>query len=99
MFSFFSVPLKTKCYGKYGCFDNKLSFTSLPQSLSNIGTEFRLFTRTSPFFHKVDDSDANKLRTSQFDGRNNTVIIVHGFLGKREKIRFNITNLINCSQE
>ena len=79
------------CYGKYGCFSHASPFDNtivkLPQSPSEIGTIFKLYTRSNRDNHQlIDDDDEGKLQRSNFDISKRTIVIVHGLSGKSLEI-------------
>ena len=75
------------CYQKYGCFNlhpNKL--VKLPQSPSQIGTRFNLFTRNNRNSTTlIDDHNINKLTASHFKISRRTILVIHGFTGKGKR--------------
>jgi len=76
---------KRVCYEKYGCFSHlspstRRFFVKLPQSPSNIGTKFHLFTRSNTKSSQIiDDDDRNKLTASNFRISRRTIFVIHGF--------------------
>ena len=85
---FYATGMQEVCYGKYGCFskaspfDNRL--VKLPQDPSSVGTTFKLFTRSNRNNAQlVDDSNKEKLQRSSFDISKRTIVVVHGWKGKR----------------
>ena len=51
------------------------------------GTIFRLYTRSSSSEQRLDNLVARKLRESTFDGKRKTVIVIHGYSGKKRDCR------------
>lgn len=75
-----------KCYGKYGCFHKHPGVKwglitvrpKLPQSPSDVGTKFTMFTRGG--FGEVNDVDKGGLRVAKFDSRRQkTIFVIHGW--------------------
>lgn len=73
------------CYPKYGCFSNDPPFdgrplVNFPQHPTVVQTKFRLFTRASSSSDFIDDTDVDKLKASNYDGKKKTTFIIHGWL-------------------
>ncbi|KAK3584977.1 hypothetical protein CHS0354_009669 [Potamilus streckersoni] len=71
------------CYDLIGCFKsgkpyhNALFF--LPQSPSEIGIKYNLFTRRNAQSAQLLTTNVNIVRSSNFDGSKDTKIIIHGY--------------------
>lgn len=70
--------------GKYGCFKKIISpprfLVKLPEAPSVIATKFHLFTRSNDEKSAlIDDSNRDKLRTSNFEISKQTIFVAHGF--------------------
>ena len=97
-FLFFnSIGLPKVCYGKYGCFDQFPPFANilmkLPQSPEVIGARFDLYTRENRDANsaqELDDSDLNKLTTSNFNISRRTIIVCHGWTGRKLRRKFKV---------
>ena len=94
-FIFNYVGLPQVCYGRYGCFDHYPPFANLlvnlPQSPEIVGAKFYLFTRENKdasSAQELDDSDLNKLTSSNFNISRRTIIVCHGWTGR--KLRRNL---------
>jgi len=88
MISGVNMAAKEVCYGKYGCFSNRppfdrsLLFDQLPKPPAEVQTTYYLYTREDRIGLKtLDDSDANKLQESSYDGNKKTILIAHGWTG------------------
>ena len=58
----------------------------LPQSPSQIGTRFNLFTRNNRNSTTlIDDHNINKLTASHFKISRRTILVIHGFTGKGKR--------------
>jgi len=72
------------CYGKYGCFKRQPGsdalLVKLPNSPSDVGTTFHMFTRSGSGI--VNDVDVAKLTAAKFDISRRTILIIHGYQGK-----------------
>ena len=78
---------KEVCYQKYGCFKpHPNALVTQPQSPSQIGIRFNLFTRANRNSAKlIDDQNKSKLSASYFNiSRLLTIFVIHGFTGKSE---------------
>ena len=75
------------CYQNYGCFGpHPDRLVKLPQSPSQIGTRFNLFTRDNWNSAKlIDDHNKDKLTASHFKISRRTILVIHGFRGKDKK--------------
>jgi len=81
------VEGKKVCYPPYGCFSNeppfKRPFVRLPETPQVVGTKFMLYTRLqSAYPDIISDADISSIRTSTFDGKKTTFVVVHGYLEK-----------------
>ena len=76
------------CHGKYGCFNKhpgvRWTFfrirAKLPQSPSDVGTKFTMFTRNGS--GEVDDVGVSRLRAAKFNITRRTIFVIHGWRGK-----------------
>ncbi|XP_029182870.2 inactive pancreatic lipase-related protein 1-like [Acropora millepora] len=91
MGDFLSIGLPQVCYGRYGCFDHYPPFANLlvnlPQSPEIVGAKFYLFTRENKdasSAQELDDSDLNKLTSSNFNISRRTIIVCHGWTENME---------------
>ena len=78
---------KEVCYQKYGCFKpHPNPLVKQPQSPSEIGVRFNLFTRENRNSATlIDDENESKLSASHFIiSRPLTIFVIHGFTGKSE---------------
>ncbi|KXJ10413.1 Pancreatic triacylglycerol lipase [Exaiptasia diaphana] len=71
---------------------NKLTFQGwvdrpLPETIENMGTKFFLYTKKEGLEKEEDlnDNDANKLQSSNYDGTKKTFLIIHGWKEKPMK--------------
>ncbi|XP_031553932.1 inactive pancreatic lipase-related protein 1-like [Actinia tenebrosa] len=90
LFTFSNAGALKKCYVKYGCFSKDPPFhnplVALPQSPSQVGTSFQLFSANDPTNMKIiDDSDVTKLQASGYDGSKDTIMVIHGWTEKVDK--------------
>ncbi|KAJ8026295.1 Pancreatic triacylglycerol lipase [Holothuria leucospilota] len=78
------LAAKEVCYEGFGCFDtslpcNKIS-VHLPQSPSEINTEFLLYTPENPKTEQVIDwNDDDSIINSNFQGSRDTKFFIHGY--------------------
>ena len=85
---FFKKKPSRVCHGKYGCFNKHPGvrwtfFTiraELPQSPSDVGTKFTMFTRSGS--GEVDDVSVSRLRAAKFNIMRRTIFVIHGWRGK-----------------
>ena len=94
-FIFNYIGLPQVCYGRYGCFDHYPPFTNvlmnLPQSPEVVGAKFYLFTRENKdasSAQELDDSDLGKLTASNFNISRRTIIVCHGWTGRKLRAKF-----------
>ncbi|XP_069126913.1 pancreatic triacylglycerol lipase-like [Argopecten irradians] len=88
------------CYENVDCFSNHKpfdnSFEALPESPEEVDVTFTLFTRGGPakgvkFDYK--DTNANALRTSDFDPKKPVKMIIHGYMSSAYEVWVhNMTN-------
>ena len=76
------------CHRKYGCFNKHPGVhwgflrirAKLPQSPSDVGTKFTMFTRSGS--GEVDDVRVSRLRAAKFNIMRRTIFVIHGWRGK-----------------
>lgn len=82
---FFKKKPSRVCHGKYGCFNKhpgvRWTFfrirAKLPQSPSDVGTKFTMFTRSGS--GEVDDVRVSRLRAAKFNIMRRTIFVIHGW--------------------
>lgn len=88
------------CYGKYGCFYKHPGVRwglitvrpKLPESPSNVGTKFNMYTRSGS--GEVDDVDRSRLGVAKFNIRRRTIFLIHGWRGKYQNcLQLKLPNL------
>ncbi|CAH3167198.1 unnamed protein product, partial [Pocillopora meandrina] len=73
------------CHRKYGCFNKHPGVhwgflrirAKLPQSPSDVGTKFTMFTRSGS--GEVDDDSVSRLRAAKFNIMRRTIFVIHGW--------------------
>ncbi|KAK3600476.1 hypothetical protein CHS0354_023577 [Potamilus streckersoni] len=73
----------TVCYNEIGCFGNKSPFNNallfLPQSPTQVGVTYQLFTRENSNLPQILTTDKNVISSSNFNGGKGTKFIIHGY--------------------
>nr|XP_058961752.1 pancreatic triacylglycerol lipase-like [Pocillopora verrucosa] len=95
------------CHGKYGCFNKHpgvrwgfLSISAkLPQSPSDVGTKFTMFTRNGS--GEVDDVGVSRLRAAKFNITRRTILVIHGWRdntkGWATRMKNALKNRVDCN--
>merc|ERR1712110_609768 len=93
-----------KCYNNLGCFTDEFPWSitgsrpaRLPDSPETIGTEFRLFTKSTKKYDLISYENLNEIRDSEFRPNSETIFLVHGWQSSSESWPLDAVDAFNVS--